>query len=175
MSEGESSPPPPSKTKKETSPPPSSDGAAVADKTIKRYALDTHRVTISWEAHAHSITCLAAAERLQLLCSGAEDGRICLWHVGATAATCAGTLSVRPHGSRAASSNLAIYALAVSPTGTVLFSGGADYRVHMFDLTERTLLHTLTGHASTVRALCFTAAKPQSPLEPRLPYPSELE
>ena len=36
MSEGESSPPPPSKTKKETSPPPSSDGAAVADKTIKR-------------------------------------------------------------------------------------------------------------------------------------------
>ena len=129
-----------------------------ADKTIKRYALDTHRVTISWEAHAHSITCLAAAERLQLLCSGAEDGRICLWHVGATAATCAGTLSVRPHGSRAASSNLAIYALAVSPTGTVLFSGGADYRVHMFDLTERTLLHTLTGHASTVRALCFTAA-----------------
>ena len=36
--------------------------------------------------------------------------------------------------------------------------GGADYRVHMFDLRERTLLHTLTGHASTVRALCFTPA-----------------
>lgn len=129
-----------------------------ADKTIKRYELGTHRLTLSWEAHAHSITCLAAAERLQLLCSGAEDGRICLWEVGESAATCVGTLSVRPHGSRSASSNLAIYALAVSPTGTVLFSGGADYRVHMFDLREKTLLHTLTGHASTVRALCFTSA-----------------
>ena len=26
----------------------------------------------------------------------------------------------------------------------------------MFDLRKRTLLHTLAGHASTVRALCFT-------------------
>jgi len=129
-----------------------------ADKTIKRYELGTHRLTLSWEAHAHSITCLAATERLELLCSGAEDGRICLWQVGATSASCVGTLSVRPHASRSASSNLAIYALAVSPTGTVLFSGGADYRVHMFDLKEKTLLHTLTGHASTVRALCFTSA-----------------
>ena len=54
-------------------------------------------------------------------------------------------------------SNVHVYALAVSPgSGDVLFSGGADYRVHMFDLRKRTLLHTLTGHASTVRALCFT-------------------
>ena len=45
----------------------------------------------------------------------------------------------------------------MSPTrGDILFSGGADYRVHMFDLRKRTLLHTLSGHASTVRALCFT-------------------
>lgn len=52
---------------------------------------------------------------------------------------------------------VAVYALAVSPvTEDVLFSGGADYRVHMFDLRKRTLLHTLTGHASTVRTLCFT-------------------
>ena len=128
-----------------------------ADKTIKRYELGTHRLSLSWEAHAHSITCLAAAETLGLLCSGAEDGRICLWDVGDAAATCVGTLSVRASGGRSASSNLAIYALAVSPrTGNVLFSGGADYRVHMFDLVERTLLHTLTGHASTVRALCFS-------------------
>jgi WD40 repeat protein len=127
-----------------------------ADKTIKRYDLATHRATLSWEAHAHSITCLAAAEQLNLLCSGAEDGRISLWSVDDHQAVAAGSLSVRLSGPRA-SSNTAVYALAVSPTsGDVLFSGGADYRVHMFDLRERTLLHTLTGHASTVRALCFT-------------------
>ena len=50
-----------------------------------------------------------------------------------------------------------MYALAVSPgAGDVLFCGGADYRVHMYNLRDRTLLHTLAGHASTVRALCFT-------------------
>ena len=130
-----------------------------ADRTVKRYDPASHRLTLSWEAHAHSITCLAAAERLGFLCSGAEDGRICLWELSATAAQCVGTLSVRPQGSRAGSSNLAIYALAVSPArDEVLFSGGADYRVHMFSLVSRTLLHTLTGHASTVRALCFTPA-----------------
>ena len=77
--------------------------------------------------------------------------------VSDAAATCAGTLAARTSGPRGASSNLAVYALAVSPaTGDVLFAGGADYRVHMYDLRSRALLHTLSGHASTVRALCFT-------------------
>ena len=40
--------------------------------------------------------------------------------------------------------------------GDVLFSGGADYRVHMFDLRARTILHTLCAHSGTIRALCFT-------------------
>ena len=43
-----------------------------ADKTIKRYDLATHAVTLSWEAHAHSITCLAASEQLGLVASGAD-------------------------------------------------------------------------------------------------------
>jgi WD40 repeat protein len=127
-----------------------------ADKTIRRYDVrGEHAETLSWDAHNHSITCMACAERLELLCSGAEDGRICLWKVGADAATCSGTFTIRPAHHHA--SNLAIYALAVDPvSGDVLFSGGADYRVHMFDLRARTLLHTLCGHTSTVRALCFT-------------------
>ena len=41
----------------------------------------THEESLSWEAHETSITCLAAAEKLNLLCSGAEDGTICLWEV----------------------------------------------------------------------------------------------
>ena len=50
-----------------------------------------------------------------------------------------------------------MYTLAIEPVEEViLFSGGADYRVRMWDLRTRTLLHTLTGHTSTVRALCFT-------------------
>ena len=138
-------------------------GSDVAGATSSTSALSLppqqqhHRMTLSWEAHAHSITCLAAAEQLGLLCSGAEDGRISLWKVDAESATSVGTLSARPSAQRPASSTPAVYALAVSPrSGDVLFAGGADYRVHMYDLVQHTLLHTLTGHASTVRALCFT-------------------
>lgn len=46
-----------------------------ADKTVKRYDLSTHRQSLSWEAHAHSVTCLAASASMNVLCSGAEDGR----------------------------------------------------------------------------------------------------
>jgi WD40 repeat protein len=130
-----------------------------ADKTIRRYRLGGgHEQTLCWDAHAHAVTCLAASERMQLLCSGAEDGRISLWRLGPDSASCVGTLSARQgNGSRAISSNLAVYTLAISPMrGDVLFAGGADYRVHMYNLCDRTLLHTLTGHTSTVRALTLT-------------------
>ena len=83
-----------------------------ADKTIRRYDTARHAQTLCWEAHHHSITCLAAAERGALLCSGAEDGKICLWRVGPDAAESVGSLSARPEGSAA---NLAVYTLAIEP------------------------------------------------------------
>ena len=127
-----------------------------ADKTVRRYALADRAPTLTWEAHSHSVTCLAASEPLGLLCSGAEDGRVCVWRVGETKAEAAGVLCVRPDAGASVSSALAVYALAVEPTkGEVLFSGGADYRIHMWDLRSRTLLHTLARHTSSVRALCF--------------------
>ena len=58
--------------------------AARLTRTIgDRYNLRTHEESLSWDAHETSITCLAAAEKLNLLCSGAEDGTICLWEVHA--------------------------------------------------------------------------------------------
>ena len=87
--------------------------------------MQAHTETLSWEAHNHSITCLAAADRLELLCSGAEDGRICLWEVGADTATCNATFIVRP--THQHTSNVPIYALAVDPvSGEILFAGGGS-------------------------------------------------
>ena len=63
-----------------------------ADKTVRRYALADRAPTLTWEAHSHSVTCLAASEPLGLLCSGAEDGRVCVWRVGETKAEAAGVL-----------------------------------------------------------------------------------
>ena len=48
-----------------------------------------------------------------------------------------------------------ITALALSPTGTTLASGGADGRIHLLDVTTRRELKRFKGAQSTITALTF--------------------
>ena len=132
--------------------------SASADRWVRRYDLHTLEETDGWHASSHSVTCLAASEQLNILCSGAEDGQISLWTIPPRG--CATLLSRFAQRGEERSSHVtqvAIYALAVEPKrGEMLVSGGADHRIYMFELRTRRLLHTLPGHSSSVRALCFT-------------------
>ena len=134
--------------------------SASADRWVRRYDLHTLEETDGWHASSHSVTCLAASEQHNILCSGAEDGQISLWTIPPRGcATLLSRFAQRAPGEEPSShvAQVAIYALAVEPKrGEMLVSGGADHRIYMFELRTRRLLHTLPGHSSSVRALCFT-------------------
>ena len=100
----------------------------------------------------------APAEAPGLLCSGAEDGRISLWAVSDAGATWPAR-SPRARAARAARRPTSVYALAVSPaTGDILLAGGADYRVHMYDLRSR----ACCIRSPAMRAPCAPSASRQT-------------
>ena len=97
-----------------------------------------------------AVTCLAHAASVDLLCSAAEDGRTRLWRVGATEATLVATLHASPQ-------QKPLRTMTVEPTrGEVLCTGASDGTVHVWDLREHMLLHTLRAHiGNAVRVIAF--------------------
>ena len=48
-----------------------------------------------------------------------------------------------------------VYAMAVSPNGELLASGGADHKIRLFDLAARKQVAELSGHTDIVRSLAW--------------------
>ena len=94
--------------------------------------------------HRAEINCLAASPDGTYLATTGTDGATWLWSVsGGT-----GRLLER----RAGETQDVVF----SPDGRVLVSSGADFELHVFDLTGRTAPRTFKGHAGVARSLTFT-------------------
>lgn len=74
-----------------------------------------------------------------------KDNSICLWEV----ASIEPKLSLRGHGK-------AITAIKFSPDGDILASGSDDATVRLWNLNDRTLIHTFTKHCNPIQFLMFS-------------------
>ena len=70
---------------------------------------------------------------------------------------------------------MAIWAVAFSPDGLTLASGGVDRLVRIWDIETGRLLRSLRGHTSDIRAVVFTAGRPDSGHRKRGPDHSLVE
>jgi WD40 repeat protein len=49
-----------------------------------------------------------------------------------------------------------VFAIAISPDGKILASGGTDGKIRLWDLTTQTIRRTLPGHSDLVKAIAFS-------------------
>lgn len=94
--------------------------------------------------HGAEINTLAASLDGTHLATTGTDGATRLWSISAR--TC------RLLERRSSETNDAVF----SPDGRVLVSSGADFELHVFDLTGRAAPRTFTGHTGAARSLTFS-------------------
>ena len=96
------------------------------------------------EGHATVATALTFGPRDAQALSGAEDGLVVLWDVGA----CRIVHRMRGHGARVTS-------LAFSAEGRTALSGSIGRKVILWDLTEGEAIRIFSGHGDGVDAVGF--------------------
>lgn len=130
----------------------SSDGKNVvtgsADKTAKLWDVSESPTTTKLTGHSKPVLCVAFSPKAEskFFASGSEDGTINLWDSNGTQPVL--TLRGQPA--------TPILAVAISPDGQTLASGGADARVLLWNVSTGQLFAILPGHAREVSSVAFS-------------------
>jgi len=136
------------------------------DKTIKLWELNTERqLSVHFHKSIEAIRSVAISSDRRTLVMVTLENKIMIWHIltngrrpyplevspksNQSQGNWLGRLFVREH-------NPQINAIAISPNGNFLASGGEDQKVTLWKLRNRKLRDTLSGHVSEVTALAFS-------------------
>ncbi len=100
------------------------------------------------EGHTGDVTAVAFSDRGKVFASGSRDGTVKLWRLSRTGGT--PSLSIDAHG------GLAVTALALTPDGSNVISGGGD-GIRLWDTRKGELAGEFDGHEDTISALSVSS------------------
>lgn len=126
-----------------------------ADQTIRLWTAADGVPVKTLTGHGHEVFAIAFSPDGQTLASAGGDNTVKLWDV--QTGTCIQTLEGHTDWVRSLAFAPSI-APSIAPSGSTLLlaSGGADHRIHLWDVATGTHLHTLEGHSGWVHALAFS-------------------
>lgn len=131
----------------------SPDGQTLAsgscDKSIKIWNMKTGQEIRTLSRHSRCVKAVTFSRDSQTIISGSEDNKIKVWKLD--------TGSLRSTLSSPSGGIYGMIAIAISPDGQILASGGRnDKTIKIWHLGTEKLLCTLTGHSKSVSSLVFS-------------------
>ncbi|MEG4913976.1 WD40 domain-containing protein [Microcoleus sp. B7-D4] len=119
--------------------------SASADKTIKLWNLQTHKLLATITGHTNSVYAVSFSPNGKLLATGSDDNTVKLWDT----TTGKQIITITGHTN-------SVNAVSFSPDGKLLVTGSADNTVKLWDTTTGKQIITITGHTNSVNAVSFS-------------------
>jgi WD40 repeat protein len=116
---------------------------ASADKTCKRWCLETRENLTTYKGHILGVTGIAQVG--DTLISSSLDRTLKIWHLDREKPL----HTLQKH-------TWAVKAIALSPDGQIIASGGDDNQIILWDRQTQKTLRIISAHAWTVTALAFS-------------------
>lgn len=129
-----------------------------ADSTVKVWNLETGELRHTLRGHVWAINSVAIAPDGNIMASGSFDSNIKLWnlHTGRELRNLNGPGDGPIGWSRSFFSDNSVYAVAFSPDGQTLASGGVKQPIKLWRLSNGEIKSNLTGHTDDVHAVAFS-------------------
>ncbi len=140
--------------------------SGAADKTVRVWNVSTGATIVTYRGHSKSVNTLAWSPDGQSVVSGSPDGTAQVWDAttGETRLTFTAHKSVASNGDTGSGEATLIYdphahgvlAVAWSPNGRRIASGGKDNSVHIWDASTGNIIYTYRSHTDWLMALSWS-------------------
>jgi WD40 repeat protein len=137
----------------------SNDGAILAtaaeDSVIQLWESATGKTGRKLVGHTDWVLAMAFTNDDKLLASGGYDGNVKVWEVATGKKILDAVSHPPPAPNTPPADRNSVHALAFSPDGKQLATGGSDEQIYLINLADGKYVRTMSGHGSSVTSLTF--------------------